>query len=551
MIKNTSIIQKRPLIVIVEDDDANIRLIVNALESGSRQFDFQFVLSGQDIRKFLANSHLHLIIADINLLKADELWPDKILDLPFPVILMDNNWDKEKALMTVENGFMAYISKSEDDFNKLPYIAARTLREWDCMMQSRDIKSESGLSYTIEELSNANRKILDQQQRLLEEERDKVLLQIAGATAHKLGQPLMTLLGNIEMIELNKKSPDKLKNNLEKIKDAGQRMSNIVKNMQTIRSHETKTYYNDISIIDLDQELRILLVEDSDHDFGILDAILKNNDNIAIKRAVNISKAVRALKEDDFDLIFLDHYLPDGNSLDFLTFLNKKELDIPVTVITGQGDEMIAYQVIQAGAHDYLPKDKISHKSISRIIINMMEKARLKKEIKSAREKMAELSTRDELTGLYNQNYFMDSLRREISKAARYDIGLELCMMDFDHEKKINQIYGHTAWDMVIAEVGKILKKSVRESDLICRFSHDKFAVILPNTQPEEAKTACERFRGMVENYEFRYNSSQFQVNMSMGIASFNKNVRNTDEFVAIAGRILNQTRGENGNKTI
>jgi len=120
-------------------------------------------------------------------------------------------------------------------------------------------------------------------------------------------------------------------------------------------------------------------------------------------------------------------------------------------------------------------------------------------------------------------------------------------MMDFDHEKKINQIYGHTAWDMVMSEVGKILKKSVRESDLICRFSNDKFAVILPNTQPEEAKTACERFREMVEDYEFRYNSSQFQVNMSMGIASFNKEVRNTDEFVAIAGRILNQAREGEG----
>jgi two-component system cell cycle response regulator len=89
----------------------------------------------------------------------------------------------------------------------------------------------------------------------------------------------------------------------------------------------------------------------------------------------SIEDAFDRLEKGRFDLIFLDYLLPDGTGLEFLERINSKGLETPVVVITGQGDELIASRIIQAGAYDYLPKAKVSGKALLRIISNALEKA--------------------------------------------------------------------------------------------------------------------------------------------------------------------------------
>jgi len=89
-----------------------------------------------------------------------------------------------------------------------------------------------------DELRRANRQILDQQKTIIEEERLKVLLQMAGAAAHELNQPLMGLLGNIELMDMIGDVPEKLGKYLIRIRDAGQRIADIVRKIQTIRQYE-------------------------------------------------------------------------------------------------------------------------------------------------------------------------------------------------------------------------------------------------------------------------------------------------------------------------
>jgi len=187
-----------------------------------------------------------------------------------------------------------------------------------------------------------------------------------------------------------------------------------------------------------------------------------------------ILKCLQVLKQNHFDLILLDYLLPDGNGLDFLRSIEKEGSEIPAVVITGQGDEMIAKQVIQAGAYDYLPKDRIGEKSLLRVLINTLEKARLKREIKNAQKKIAMMSIRDELTGLYNRRYFNEIVEKEVSRAMRYETDLVLCMIDLDYFKKINDTYGHLAGDMTLSEIAGMLKKCVRQSDLCCRYGGEE-----------------------------------------------------------------------------
>ena len=157
-------------------------------------------------------------------------------------------------------------------------------------------KTTLDLKQTVEELNKANHMILEQQRSVIEEERLKVLLQMAGATAHEINQPLVGLLGNIEMMDLHKDNPEKLAVNMARIKEAGQRIADIVKKIQTIRRHDTIPYPGGISIINLDQRIKILAVEDSDDDFEAINSIVKANNQINLSRARSIHDAMEALE---------------------------------------------------------------------------------------------------------------------------------------------------------------------------------------------------------------------------------------------------------------
>jgi len=388
-------------------------------------------------------------------------------------------------------------------------------------MEKRLRQQNEALEQGNQELERANRQILEQQKAMIEEERLKVLLQMAGATAHELNQPLMALLGYIELMALDRGNPESVAKYSGQIEDAGRRIAEIVKKIQTIRHDDVKHYVGEATILNLDKPIRILSVEDNDQDYRKIKAAIEKPDLISIERAYDSGDAIGTLEMKSFDLVFLDYALPSGTALDIMKIMDEKELEIPVVVITGKGDEMIALRVIQAGAYDYLPKSRISKKSLTRIIHNCLEKYRMKREIKQAMDKMAELSTKDELTDLYNRRYFMEFAEREVSGAARYGHNLALCMLDLDNFKLVNDSHGHPAGDAVLRETARLLRESIRQYDLPCRYGGEEFAVIMPNTRLVDAEKFCERLRQKIEDTPVGYDSKEIRFTVSIGMAQF------------------------------
>jgi two-component system cell cycle response regulator len=388
-------------------------------------------------------------------------------------------------------------------------------------MENRLRQQNLALEDSNQELERANRQILEQQKSIIEEERLKVLLQMAGATAHELNQPLMALLGYIELMAMDRNNPEKVGKYSDQIEDAGRRIAEIVRKIQTIRHDEVKHYAGETTILNLDKPIDILSVEDNDLDYQRIKATLDQPKQVRIERAEDIDIGFERLAEKSFDLIFVDYALPSGTALDFIAKMEDEHLEIPVVVITGKGDEMIASQVIQSGAYDYLPKSKISKKSLARIIHHSLEKFRMKTEIKQAMEKMAELSTKDELTGLYNRRYFMEFSEREVAGAARYEQDLSLLMLDLDFFKQINDTHGHPAGDAVLKQTARLLKTSIRNYDAACRYGGEEFAVIMPNTCLTDARIFCERVRKKIEASTVRYDSKKIRFTVSIGLAQF------------------------------
>jgi len=407
------------------------------------------------------------------------------------------------------------------------------------------------LQLTVEELKDSNQKVLEQQRSVIEEERLKILLQLSGATAHELNQPLTYLLGNIELLNLEKGIPDSILSHLEKIKIAGKKISDIVSKMNTLHRYETVSYHGDSEIINLDQKTNVLSVEDSDQDFLKISETLKDQSLINLTRVKTIKDAMESLKDHHYDLVLMDFALSDGTGLELLQKIQEGGLDLPVIAVTGKGDELIASRLIKAGAQDYIPKTKISRSSLTRSINNSMEKYRLQRDIRLANQKMAELAIKDELTGLYNRRYFIESLEKEVARAERYNLDLALSMIDLDHFKKINDNYGHIAGDIVLSETGRIIRESIRISDLACRYGGEEFAIIFPGTGIMEARHVCERIRERLSSRQFTYESYSFRVSMSAGIALFQGLNQTGTDLVNDADQALLKAKKEGRNNIV
>ena len=388
-------------------------------------------------------------------------------------------------------------------------------------MEESMAKTSRELKQTVQELEASNRKILENQSSMIEEERLKVLLEMAGTTAHEFNQPLAVLLGNIELLEALAGDPEECKECIKDIAMAGEKIAGIVEKVQRLRKYETRDYVSGKAIIKLDQSVKILSVEDDDHDFENIRAALADTHGITLKHARNIESARKMMKQEPFDLVFLDYILPDGDAFALTDLLHGKDLDVPVIIITGQGNEVIASRLIREGAYDYIPKNRLSPPVLNRSIQNTLEKVRLKREIKQMSFKIQDMALQDKLTGLYNRRHFETMVEKEMASHRRYGHRLLVVMVDIDHFRQVNDTYGLVAGDIVLREMGTIIREAFRENDTVCRYGGEEFAVLMTHLCPEKGQLVCERLIKNVAEHAFQYETSDFHITISVGISEY------------------------------
>ena len=135
------------------------------------------------------------------------------------------------------------------------------------------------------------------------------------------------------------------------------------------------------------------------------------------------------------------------------------------------------------------------------------------------RNRLIELVGTDVLTGCVNRRAFESRLAREWRSARRRNSTLAVLMIDVDTFKEINDTYGHTAGDTVLAELGEIMRKTARETDTVARYGGDEFVVMLPDTAWQGAMTFAERLRRNVDEHQFSLESAKIPITISVGVA--------------------------------
>jgi diguanylate cyclase (GGDEF)-like protein len=154
----------------------------------------------------------------------------------------------------------------------------------------------------------------------------------------------------------------------------------------------------------------------------------------------------------------------------------------------------------------------------------------------------------DPLTGLYNRRLFGEGFEKELNRARRYGLPLGLVMLDLHRFKEVNDKHGHPAGDEVLRAAAATLKKALRTSDSAFRIGGDEFAVLLPQTDAEQALALSRRietvFAETLQSLPLSVN-----VNMDHGVATFPQDGEQADQLIRVADERLYRLKHANHRK--
>jgi len=158
----------------------------------------------------------------------------------------------------------------------------------------------------------------------------------------------------------------------------------------------------------------------------------------------------------------------------------------------------------------------------------------------------------DELTGLYNRRFLEEYARKLIAMARRKSQPLGVIMMDLDHFKEFNDIYGHETGDRILRHFAKTASRAIREANLAARYGGEEFVVMLPETGAQSSLLVAERIRLAVERTVIPSGTEKPlpQLTVSLGIAIYPEHGQGLEEVLQAADKALYESKRTGRNRT-
>lgn len=157
------------------------------------------------------------------------------------------------------------------------------------------------------------------------------------------------------------------------------------------------------------------------------------------------------------------------------------------------------------------------------------------------------LARKDILTGAANRRMFFEIAERELYRSKRYKHPISLAYIDLDNFKQVNDTQGHNIGDKVLKTVVEVMKKSLREIDVISRLSGDEFVVLFPNTNFQQIQTVVNRTQ---KNLLFSMKENNWGVTFSIGVVTFVNIPKSADEMIKVADNLMYEVK-KNGKNNV
>ncbi|MGR3176573.1 MAG: diguanylate cyclase [Candidatus Anammoxibacter sp.] len=261
---------------------------------------------------------------------------------------------------------------------------------------------------------------------------------------------------------------------------------------------------------------RVLYIEDSST-MTLVTMEYLSKLKLNIDHFTSADEAYKNLEKQEYDLVITDIVVEGSMSiLSLIQHLRLTENDnknVPILAVTSFDDVPRKIELFKAGINDYTTKPILQEEFCARVT-NLLSNKLLLDQVKQQKQELMKMAMTDHLTDLNNRNSLMLFVPKYIAAAKRAQTPLSIMMIDLDHFKSINDTHGHDVGDIVLKEVGKLLKNICRDDDFVARFGGEEFVVLLTNCDKEKAIAKSNNIRKLIESL----NPNNRNITVSVGV---------------------------------
>jgi diguanylate cyclase (GGDEF)-like protein len=297
---------------------------------------------------------------------------------------------------------------------------------------------------------------------------------------------------------------------------------------------------NDKLTSDAREQSAVMIVDDNPVDrmlFGELIDVGADYAQGELLQAASCEEAQQLLEKYQPSCCLIDYMMPGANGAEFIKSIRQQENNqhIPIIMMTGEGDEKVAVDIMRSGAQDYLIKGEITKELLNHSIKSAIQTCQLQGQLQY-------LAHYDILTGLLNRALFLDRLQSAIDKCNRYKNSCSVLYIDVDDFKYINDYYGHYEGDEILKAIATRMKESCRNTDSPARLGGDEFAILLDCINEEDTNKTAEKILRAV-SLPILVGDRSITISLSIGIAYYPKTATNMQELLQQADEAMYQTK--------
>jgi len=297
---------------------------------------------------------------------------------------------------------------------------------------------------------------------------------------------------------------------------------------------------NHNSTVDTRESAGVLIVDDSPVDRLLIGELIDTTASYSgsgLLQAGSCAEAAAILEKYKPSCCLIDYMMPGSNGADFIKSIRQQDDNqhIPIIMMTGEGNQKVAVDIMRSGAQDYLVKGEMTAELLNHSIKNAIQTCGLQ-------DQLQYLAHYDTLTGLLNRALFLDRLQSAVDKCARYNNSCSVLYIDVDDFKHVNDHYGHYAGDEVLKAIATRMKASCRNTDSPARLGGDEFAILLDCISDENAHKTAEKILRAV-SVPVIVEGLAVQVSVSIGVVSYPKTAKDMHELLKQADEAMYQAK--------